>query len=546
MSLTVKEMLEADFFQEFKILAGRGGVDNQIQGVAILDAPDGFNWTKGREMVISSGYIFERHPTLLTEYMKTDVFKEISALGLKMDRYIKSLPQEVLDEFDRLKIPLIRIPSHPSWMEIVNEMTVLVMNKNIMRFSIGNISPYNLTDLSYQERKINKILSQIEEQLHFPAMVYDISKEKAYYSSDNFQEIMYDMQLEDLWEPSMEVSSHLLCDNLRMTRYRVHDDRYEAPYSWIKVPIIVGSKLRAYFVIVEAAGLIDYFEQFTLRIGFLLLQSLFEQILVVQTIGDLGFERFVEDILSDNLLEEDLPKRAQDLGLDVRGDYYLVLMREEKREGQLLDYKGELRQIVSSSISNSKARMAMVDENNCLFLLPRDSRFSLEEELKREMESTKILHRRIEKKIKGSELLFSISDEPSSIFDLKRNFAKAKRTLDVGRLIFPERNYLRYSQLGIFAWLDIEEDDYRMVTQGIEKLLQEPQGQDLLEILKVYLQSNMNYSLTAKKMYIHINTIRSRLEQIRDMIDVDLENPLSRLMLEALLLIISPEKKSID
>ena len=70
------------------------------------------------------------------------------------------------------------------------------------------------------------------------------------------------------------------------------------PYSWITVPITVGDKIEAYFVVVEATGLIDYFDQFALRIGFVLLQSLYEQMLMAQNIGDAGFEKFISDCFS--------------------------------------------------------------------------------------------------------------------------------------------------------------------------------------------------------------------------------------------------------
>lgn len=58
MGISVKEMLEAEFFKEYKILAGKNGLNNQIQGVTVLDADDGFHWSREKEFVISSGYVF--------------------------------------------------------------------------------------------------------------------------------------------------------------------------------------------------------------------------------------------------------------------------------------------------------------------------------------------------------------------------------------------------------------------------------------------------------------------------------------------------------
>lgn len=536
MSLTVREILQAEYFSDFEVIAGEKGIDKQIQGIAILDAPDGFKWTRGKELVISSGYIFHHRPNLLEEYIKTDFFKEISGLGLKMDRYIRIIPNHILEKFDKLNIPLIKVPDSPSWMDIMNQLNVLVMNKNIRRYTIGSVNPRNFADLSYQERKINKILSQIEGQMKFPAMLYDISKEKPYYSSPYFLEIIDDIVLEDLWNPSMQVTKHVLCDNLNMVRYRVHDKKYENPYSWIIVPIMVGQKLRAYFVIVEAVGLIDYFEEFTLRIGFLLLQSLYEQIIVVQSIGDIGFEKFIGDIINNSLLGSKIDKRALELGIDVEKDYYIVLMKQEREEVQLASYKSELRQIVSSSISNINARMAMIDDNTCIFLLPKDPGLNREESLRKKEESTRILHRRIKKKIKKSNLSFALSDEPGPISHIKKNYERCKRTLRVGSILYPEESYLKYSDLGIFAWMDIDEEEFDIINKDIKILIDDPEGEELLEILEVYLQSNMNYSLTAKELYIHINTVRNRIDYIKELIDLDIEDPMNRLKLETLLI----------
>lgn len=120
MGLTIREMLNAEFFKDFKLMAGNRGLDNQIQGVAILDAPDGFQWTKGKEFVISSGYVFHQHPKLFEEYLKTDIFREISGMGIKIDRYLKTIPDHIIDVFNKHNIPLVYIPMGPSWMDIMN------------------------------------------------------------------------------------------------------------------------------------------------------------------------------------------------------------------------------------------------------------------------------------------------------------------------------------------------------------------------------------------------------------------------------------------
>ncbi|WP_353094794.1 PucR family transcriptional regulator [Tissierella praeacuta] len=539
MGLTVREMLDAEFFKDFQILAGNKGLDNQIQGIAILDAPDGYKWTKGREFVISSGHVFKQYPELFETYIKTDIFREISGMGIKMNRYLKTIPDNIIAAFNEYNIPLINIPIAPSWMDIMNQLNVLVMNKNIRQFRIGNINPTSFSNLSYQSRKINKILSQMEGEMKFPSMLYDLSSEKAYYSSPTFIELLEDINIGDFWDPKLEVTKEVLCDNLKMIRYRFYDDKYEKPYSWITVPITVGDKIKAYFVVVEATGLIDYFDQFALRIGFLLLQSLYEQILVAQSIGDIGFEKFITEIISESLLDNEIiSKKASDLGLDTNLTYYLILMEQEKKEAHLSSYKDELKEAVNSSISHTEARMAMIDDNSCIFLLPVDNRISEKENLELMEKSARTFKRRIELKFENIKMVFGISDNESTIYEIKRNYLRCQQTVKIGQILYPHRDYLKYSDLGVFAWMDIKEDELKIMTKDINILFENPEHEDLIETLKVYLECRMNYSLTARRLFVHINTVRKRIEEINELINFDLENPMNRLKIEILLKLI--------
>lgn len=539
MGLTIREMLSTEFFNDFKVIAGHGGLDKQIQGIAILDAPDGYKWTRGREFVISSGFIFKLDHKVFEDYVNSDIFKEISGMGIKLERYIKIVPEHILAKFNEYNIPLVHIPLVPSWMDIMNQLNVLVMNKNIRQFRIGNVNPKSFSNLSYQSRKINKILSQIEGEMNFPAMLYDLSSEKPYYSSSEFVKLMDDLELEDFWNPSFEYTQEILCDNLKMIRYRFIDEKYDKPYSWITVPITVGDKVKAYFVVVEATGLIDYFDQFALRVGFLLLQSLYEQILVAQSIGDIGFEKFITEIISESLLsDEALSKRAIDLGIDINLNYYLTLMKQECKEAHLANYKGELKEVINSSISHMDVRMAMIDDNSCVFLIPIDERISDVENLEAIKKSAMIFKKRIESKVENINIVFGISDIRDKIYGIKRNYTRCLQTVRMGKTLFPNEDYFIYSDLGVFAWIDIKEDELKVILRDIKILIENPEYKELVETLEVYLDNKMNYSLTAKQLFIHINTVRKRIEEITDLINFDMEDPINRLKLEVLLKLI--------
>lgn len=535
MGLTVREILKASTFSDYELLAGREGLDKQVQGVAIQDAPDALKWTKGREFVITSGYLFWQDKNLIYEYIENEGFKNISCLGVKT-RYIKGFPTDVLEKLDELKIPLVVIPAGLSWMDVINNLNVLVMNKNIKQFNIGSINPRNISNLSYQGRKINKILSKMEVELNFPAMLYDMENERPYYSSNSFTEILEDSKVKNFWQPEFEYTKEILCDNINMIRYRFRDERYDRPYSWITIPIKVGNTIKAYFTLVEKTELIDYFDQFSIRIGFLLLQSLYEQMVAVREIEDSGFEKFSLDLISGYLNNhEDIVKRALELDIYESDKHLMLLMRQENKNISIYNKREEVRKAMSNSFDIEGFRSAIIDRNSLLVLIPVQNKNDEEFILNHIDDEIIKLRKRLEINIHGSSYIFSMSDIPEDIFEFKRNYFRCEQTLKMGKILYPNKTKTMYSQLGPFSWMDIEEQELKYFKGKFDSLLKKDGTDDLIQTLKMYLECNMNYSQTAKNMFIHINTVRKRIEETSHIMDIDLENPMDRLNLEILL-----------
>ena len=66
-------------------------------------------------------------------------------------------------------------------------------------------------------------------------------------------------------------------------------------------------------------------------------------------------------------------------------------------------------------------------------------------------------------------------------------------------------------------------------------MMEEEKNIELLKTLKIYLENNMNYSVTAEKMYVHINTIRKRIDKVNELVQIDWEDHVDRLKMEILL-----------
>ena len=92
MGISVNELMSLDYFKDFVILAGYRGMKKRIQGVTLLDAPDGLRWAKGKELMLSSGYAIKMEPDCLKESFERGDIDKISAFMLKRGRYVDSIP----------------------------------------------------------------------------------------------------------------------------------------------------------------------------------------------------------------------------------------------------------------------------------------------------------------------------------------------------------------------------------------------------------------------------------------------------------------------
>jgi purine catabolism regulator len=297
MGIAVQELIANDYFRDFEVIAGKKGIYKEIQGITILDAPDGFKWTKGKEMIMSSGYAIMNDPGCISRAFAEGTIQKASAFMVKQGRYLERIPDDLVALCNENELPLIVAPFWASWMEIASQTNVAVMNRTIRRFQVPDPGNSRITNQSYKEQKIRKILQAVESEMKFPAYLFDLAEDKSYCSSSNFRRMTdyYGLTDRDYWDPSVPHTQHTLCDYINMSRYRmISNDDHDGPrVSWVVMPIRIHGQVQAYFAVMEAHGLLDYYDEFAIRIAYLMLQSLYEQISGAKDAGYMGFENFI-------------------------------------------------------------------------------------------------------------------------------------------------------------------------------------------------------------------------------------------------------------
>lgn len=538
MGIAIRELLSLEYFNDFQVLAGRKGIHKEVQGITVLDAPDGFHWTKGKELILSCGYVIVKEPNCIQKAFQEGSLQKCAGVMIKRERYLDRVPDELLRLFDQYDVPLISMPFSVPWMEVMSQINTAVMNRTIRRFRIHTGNAFQLSNMSYKEQKIKRILQAVEAEMKFPAFLYDISEETGYYSSSNFQRIAESFGLKDpdFWEPSKPFTKHTLCDYVQMVRYRLieQNGEDEARVSWIMMPISMNGQNQAYFVVMESRELLDYYDEYAIRIAFILLQAVYEQIMTAQNAGNIGFENFVHFVLNSGDGDTGtLMYQANVQGISMSESYVYVVFRQKNEETSARALRRQYMEIFQKCFLSPESRMAFLEENEGVFFL--DESVWGKQGSVRLKDKLTFFYNQLKKQMPGMELEFGILDTPARIAEMKSSIEKCQKVLDMGRILRPDAMIWDYESLGPLVWLQIPEEELKVMLHGYEELLQDEKNAELLRTLKIYLENNMNYSVTAEKMFVHINTIRKRIDKLHDLLNTDWDDYLVRLKTELLL-----------
>lgn len=538
MGITVSELLKLDYFKDYHVVAGHKGLHKEIQGVTVFEAPDSAPWSVGKELIVHSGFVLSKEPDCMKEYLEGGKNLSCAAIMVKRGRYLDEIPQDILALHDRSEVPLITMPYKVSWIELMNKINTAVMNRAIKSFQIHLGDHVGLFDQTYKEQKIRKILDAVEFEMSFPAFIYDVVEERAYHSSRQFERLQQQFGLEqtDFWQPRQDFTKHTLCDNIDMVRYRlVNREQNEEPrVSWITIPIRVNRILQAYFVVMEAKEFIDFFDEFAIRIAYLTFQNIYEQRYYLRTIGNIGFENFIHYCLhygSDN--KNALYYQANMQRIEPHRKHICLMFRQENADRSARDYRKDFAESLDQVSRYHKAHLAFLEENKGMIFLEQSGEKDAEQLTPKQWASA--FKEYLEGKLPQLRLVWAVTDDPVSLLDIKEVFHKYHKILAMGQRIRPTESIWSYEELGPLIWLDIPQEELDKLLAKYRRLLEDERNREIFKTLRIYLQNNMNFSITAELLHAHINTIRKRIERASELLREDWESYPDRLKTALLL-----------
>ena len=130
MTVTVEQIMNLEeIAQVAKLVAGHGGIKNQITFVTISEAPDFYQWVSGGEFVLSTLYAFKDHPEWRAPAYRELAQRGIAAIGIKTRRFVDEIPAELIQIADEYNLPLFEIERETKFRQIIQAITAELNNQ---------------------------------------------------------------------------------------------------------------------------------------------------------------------------------------------------------------------------------------------------------------------------------------------------------------------------------------------------------------------------------------------------------------------------------
>lgn len=170
MSVTVEWLTMQSDVKGIHYLAGEKGGQHIISGINIMDNPDTVPWLKQDEMVLSTGYLFSS-----TDLYKTIIrdlhAKGCSGLGIKMNRYINQLPEEMLTQANELDFPIINIPFSSTMEQIVNIVYHEIVKQEMSSTQLLAAAYRNIATAAMKKHSLLEMLRNISTIVKCPVFL---------------------------------------------------------------------------------------------------------------------------------------------------------------------------------------------------------------------------------------------------------------------------------------------------------------------------------------------------------------------------------------
>lgn len=516
----------------FRYLAGQIGGGNCISGANMIDNPNTVPWLKQGDLVLSTGYFLQNHPQCCADLIPQLSRNGCAGLGIKLNRYIDSLPEEMRRQAEQLSFPVFAIPFSSNMEQIFRLIYQRIFREERDEQLLIAARYRELVDAALKNQSLPRLLELLQEDLENPVYLTDGQLnclECCLPGGTTGRETPYNTCLLEPSSVNM-IQTAQLEQNYPLIRRSVPWRGAERVVTL--VPLKNRQTPLGYLLVPE--------ENHPLARRELELLSNAQSLLCVAVLRYLQTGRSAASqddqllpLFTDHTMS-DSRRRFQCVqhGLLFQGNHLLAQVRIKpgKRLSRTQAAQLHKRLFERLELNGSACRVTKIstDQNLLLyFAFPGEERSSVCENCAREICQQ---FQTLAKEEESLACTIGLSACCDGVHTLPVCYQQTEQALELGPRLRPEEQLHLYSDYQalytLASSLSREQlmDFYHRVLGDLERYDLEHNAK-LVELLEVYLQTEQNTKLTSELLYIHRNTALYKLRQISELLGYDIKRP---------------------
>ena len=532
MAIYVKDLLMEEEMNGARLISGEEGLDNEIKGVTIIEAPDIVKWINGGEVLLTGLYAFRSCSMEdFKNYIDELVKKKISALILKRGKPVEGAEDKVeyLIQFSRKHtIPILEMPFEISFRDVMSRLMERLFNEEVTRLKYFKTTHDNFSALVLGSGSIgvsiDQILDVLAKLIRNPVAAFNRQLDciGASEGAERSLEIQKDAQS---YEPGV------------YSNYEYLRQQIENRQQYI-VKVKLNLRERLYLVITEEEDSFDVMDAIATESAIWALQ--FE---LVRQYSVTELEKKFQNDIMHNILNgkidsiSELQKNTSLLGVPINGSFRVIVFGLKGEDRDKRDFKSKISDthLLSDAIACQMTNVKIYNDLDRIVVVKEVNKEQTQEEYRQEIrEIVDKVQAYVSRQDKELQVKAGVGKVVEGVINLPDSFKEANEAftfVDIAGEISEDGNsqVTLFSDLGIFkllCQLDNPELLLEYVPEGLQKLYnyKKPQRDDLLITLKTYLDRNLNLSKTAQDLFVHYKTASYRIEKIAKITGVDFDN----------------------
>ena len=532
MAIYVKDLLMEEKMNGARLISGEEGLDNEIKGVTIIEAPDIVKWINGGEVLLTGLYAFRSCSMEdFKNYIDELVKKKISALILKRGKPVEGAEDKVeyLIQFSRKHtIPILEMPFEISFRDVMSRLMERLFNEEVTRLKYFKTTHDNFSALVLGSESIgvaiDQILDVLAKLIRNPVAAFNRQLDciGASEGAERSLEIQKDAQS---YEPGV------------YSNYEYLRQQIENRQQYI-VKVKLNLRERLYLVITEEEDSFDVMDAIATESAIWALQ--FE---LVRQYSVTELEKKFQNDIMHNILNgkidsiSELQKNTSLLGVPINGSFRVIVFGLKGEDRDKRDFKSKISDthLLSDAIACQMTNVKIYNDLDRIVVVKEVNKEQTQEEYRQEIrEIVDKVQAYVSRQDKELQVKAGVGKVVEGVINLPDSFKEANEAftfVDIAGEISEDGNsqVTLFSDLGIFkllCQLDNPELLLEYVPEGLQKLYnyKKPQRDDLLITLKTYLDRNLNLSKTAQDLFVHYKTASYRIEKIAKITGVDFDN----------------------